>query len=599
MTAPATITSAPPQRTSPLRLSQVISFGLLAGVTMAFIAAIGMLETFNGRHVINPYLSLGYLFMLAAPLGAGYLIVRRRAEEEGWFSGPGLLAAIGVGVAAGIVPAALALVTDALLPGIRDIFPNLSPAMIGLVTFERGLSGGLAILIGLAAAVALLGGVVAGLPERLRKAVVAGAGTIVSLAIFEAVINDLFRWFRTLPDFLYASRGGLTLVSSIVVFVVVAGLSLAPNIRMTAVRRRLTDPDPSKRARSSILAAAVIGVLLVVLPQLLGGILNELLTNVGLFLLMALGLNIVVGLAGLLDLGYVAFFAVGAYTMAILTSPISPRWDPMLTWWEAFPFVIIAAAIAGILVGTPVIRMRGDYLAIVTLGFGEIVRLVLLSDWLAPFFGGAQGIRNVPGIPIFGVEVNATSPDLVVYVVIFFVLLASYITWRVQDSRLGRAWAAIREDEDVAEAIGVDTVKAKLLAFVTGATLAGFAGAIFAAKVGSVFTNSFEIIVSIVILVIVIVGGMGNIAGVAVGAFVLIGVLGGPQQPGLLQEFGEFKLLIYGALLVFMMLERPEGLIPSTRRAQELHQEEFLQDAWLDKGSEVPGDEEEEVEMSS
>jgi branched-chain amino acid transport system permease protein len=173
-----------------------------------------------------------------------------------------------------------------------------------------------------------------------------------------------------------------------------------------------------------------------------------------------------------------------------------------------------------------------------------------------------------------------------VYAVIAFVLLASYITWRVQDSRLGRAWAAIREDEDVAEAIGVDTVKAKLLAFVTGATLAGFAGALFAAKVGSVFTNSFEIIVSIVILVIVIVGGMGNIVGVAAGAVVLIGVLGGPQQPGLLQEFGQYKLLIYGALLVFMMLKRPEGLIPSARRAQELHQEEFLQDAWLQKEGE-------------
>jgi branched-chain amino acid transport system permease protein len=170
-----------------------------------------------------------------------------------------------------------------------------------------------------------------------------------------------------------------------------------------------------------------------------------------------------------------------------------------------------------------------------------------------------------------------------IYAVVFFVALAAFISWRLEHSRIGRSWAAMREDEDVAEAVGVDTVKAKLTAFITGAVIASFAGALFAARVGSVFTNSFSILVSLVILVIVIVGGMGNIVGVLVGALVLIGVLGGPNQPGLLQEFGQYKLLIYGALLVYMMLQRPEGLVPSKRRQQELHQEEFLQDAWLDK----------------
>jgi branched-chain amino acid transport system permease protein len=304
---------------------------------------------------------------------------------------------------------------------------------------------------------------------------------------------------------------------------------------------------------------------------------------------MALGLNVVVGYAGLLDLGYVAFFAVGAYATGVLTSPISPTWDPMLSWWQAFPIVLALAALAGLFVGTPVLRMRGDYLAIVTLGFGEIVRLLLLSDWLSPYFGGAQGIRNIPGIPIFGQEVNVTTPVLMVYMVMAFVALAAFISWRLEHSRIGRAWAAMREDEDVAEAVGVDTVKAKLTAFITGAVIASFAGALFAAKVGSVFTNSFEILVSIVILVIVIVGGMGNIVGVLVGAVVLIGVLGGPNQPGLLQELGEYKLLFYGALLVFMMLKRPEGLLPSRRRQQELHQDEFLQDAWLDRSPMAPG----------
>ena len=239
--------------------------------------------------------------------------------------------------------------------------------------------------------------------------------------------------------------------------------------------------------------------------------------------------------------------------------------------------------IAGLLVGTPVLRMRGDYLAIVTLGFGEIVRITLLSDWLAPLFGGAQGIRQIPGIQVADTEVSAITPELMIYAMMAFVFLAAYISWRIEDSRVGRAWAAMREDEDVAEAVGVDTVKAKLMAFITGAIIASFAGALFAAKVGSVFASSFQIVTSIIILVIVIVGGMGNIAGVAVGALILVGILGGPNQPGLLQEFGQFKLLLYGALLVYMMLKRPEGILPSKQRQQELHQEEVLQDAWLDK----------------
>jgi branched-chain amino acid transport system permease protein len=177
----------------------------------------------------------------------------------------------------------------------------------------------------------------------------------------------------------------------------------------------------------------------------------------------------------------------------------------------------------------------------------------------------------------------------VFYLVLFFCAIAIYVSWRLQASRLGRAWMAIREDEQVAEAMGINTVSCKLMAFVVGAVMAAFSGAVLAAKVGSIFPTSFMILISIIILVVVIVGGMGNIAGVMVGSFVLIGVLGGPKQPGLLQEFQNFKLLIYGMLLVFMMLKRPEGLVPSARRSRELHQEEFLQDAWL-KGDKLGAD---------
>jgi ABC-type multidrug transport system fused ATPase/permease subunit len=169
------------------------------------------------------------------------------------------------------------------------------------------------------------------------------------------------------------------------------------------------------------------------------------------------------------------------------------------------------------------------------------------------------------------------------YLTIVFVLLAVYVSWRLQGSRIGRAWAALREDETTAQAMGVDTTKAKLMAFVAGAMISSFAGALFAAKVGSVFPNSFELLVSIVILVIVIVGGMGHIPGVLLGAVVLIGILGGPRLPGLLQEFQDYKMLIYGTLAGLHDADEARGLLPSVRRTRELHQEEFLQDAWFDK----------------
>lgn len=563
-----------------------IKLGALGGLIMIFLASIGFVATFEGRMIIRPYLSLGYLLLAAVPFTVGYVIAQRHTSHgvnPAPVGGTDIATGAAAGALAGLIVGGFTALVDAA-PGIRGTFPNMSPRMVDILSFGQNVGTGILLMVLMGVATGGAAAAIRMLPEKVRKGMATGALTIVILAVFQSVVDNLFKWFATVPDLLYVRGGGMGLASALVVFALsVAGQVFLPG-RVPSIRQKLAEGDPRTRTRNSVIAAIVVIIIMLILPQFLGGVLNELFTNVGLFLLMALGLNIVVGLAGLLDLGYVAFFAVGAYTMALLTSPISPRWAPMLSWWEAFPFVIIACMIAGLFVGTPVIRMRGDYLAIVTLGFGEIVRLTLLSDWMSAYFGGAQGIRNVPGIPVFGNEINATSPGLMIYAVIFFVLVAVYITWRVQDSRLGRAWAAIREDEDIAEAVGVDTVKAKLLAFITGATLAGFAGALFAAKVGSVFTNSFEILVSIIILVIVIVGGMGSIPGVAAGALVLVGVLGGPNLPGLLQELGQFKLLIYGALLVFMMLMRPEGLIPSARRARELHQEEYLQDAWLDKG---------------
>jgi branched-chain amino acid transport system permease protein len=585
-TTVANMTAGRARSTGDLDMGRVLRVGAVTGAVMIYVSAIGMLATFNARLIINPILSIGYTLFFAIPFIAGTRFTQRQqlegltAEKP---SGLDVVKALVAGAVGGLMVALFALVIDSF-PEVRSTFPNLSPEMVEVITLGLGVGVGLVVIPAISAGVAAVGAAISFLPDRYRRAIAIGALTVVAFAMFQAVVDDFFDWLPALPDFLYQTPSGVSVVPAIILFLLGAAGSLFLPGRISSVGAGLRSQEGAARRRTTIIWAVVIGAALIVLPQFLGGILNELFVNVGFFALMALGLNVVIGYAGLLDLGYVAFFAVGAYTTGVLTSPISPTWDPMLSWWQAFPVVLVMAALAGLFVGTPVLRMRGDYLAIVTLGFGEIVRLLLLSDWLSPYFGGAQGIRNIPGIPVFGTEINVTTPNLMIYMVAFFVLLAAFISWRLEHSRIGRAWAALREDEDVAEAVGVDTVKAKLTAFITGAVIASFAGALFAAKVGSVFTNSFEILVSIVILVIVIVGGMGNIVGVVVGAFVLIGILGGPNQPGLLQEFGEYRLLMYGALLVFMMLRRPEGLVPSKRRQQELHQEEFLQDAWLDKG---------------
>ena len=429
-----------------------------------------------------------------------------------------------------------------------------------------------------------IGGAIHLLPKLATRLLLAISLTIVLAAALESALDDISEGFRLewLFEALFEKKGGLSVQGAIILavfataWVLFLGGQASKGKAIVQAKREETPVAVNAIGLTLIAAAAIL------LPMFLGRLTNDLLTNVGLFLLLALGLNIVVGLAGILDLGYVAFFAVGGYTAAIMTSPSSPGLSPALPWWVAIFIVIFMAIVAGLFIGAPVIRVRGDFLAIVTLGFGEIIRLTVRSDWASGFTGGAQGILSIPGADIFGVvTIKGTDPQQVLYLVMAFVAIAIYVSWRLENSRIGRAWMAVREDESVAEAMGINTVNSKLQAFVVGAILASFSGAIFAAKVGSVFESSFKILVSIVILVIVIVGGMGRIAGVAAGALVLVGILGGPNQPGLLAEFSEFKLLIYGALLIWMMLKRPEGLIPNVRRSRELHQEEFLQDAWL------------------
>lgn len=298
-------------------------------------------------------------------------------------------------------------------------------------------------------------------------------------------------------------------------------------------------------------------VFLLALPPFIGPYWNQVLGSVGLYILLGLGLNVVVGFAGLLDLGYVAFYAIGAYTCAILTAP---RFGVETTFWLAVPVAMAVAACAGALLGVPVLRMRGDYLAIVTLGFGEIIALFLNN--LRDVTGGAQGVLQIPVPQLFGFSFD--TPMYFYYLILAACGLVAFLSYRLSDSRIGRAWMAIREDEDVARAMGIDTVRTKLLAFAMGAAFAGLGGAIFAARQHAIFPADFTLLISIYVLCLIIIGGLGSVPGVIAGSLVLVGL------PEVLRELADYRLVTFGALLVVIMLVRPEGMVPSRRRAAEL-----------------------------
>ena len=578
---------------------RIVRWGSICAVALLFVSLVGMPIKLDLKSIISPLLSLGYVSLFWLPLTFGYVASSRVVLEGVETSKPGLPDLLTGVLTGSIGGAGLTLLMLGIENfDIRDPLINWGPQLLEVLAFgARDLNP--AVWIGIGGALGLLGAALNVIPESLRRGISSGVFTVLAVAIFEPALDDMSEGFRLewLIELIFQKRGGLKLWPAIILASLIGLISVISKGKVKKAVAQYREQEVSKKKQTSYVLFGIVAALGIILPIFTGTYVNSLLANVGIFLLLALGLNIVVGLAGILDLGYVAFFAVGAYTTAVLTSELSPFFAPGMTWVLSLVFVVILAALTGLIIGAPVIRMRGDYLAIVTLGFGEIIRLLFLSDFLKPYFGGAQGILGIPGIDLGFVYISGTDTRGIFYLVLFFCGLAVYVSWRLQASRLGRSWMAIREDEQVAEAMGINTVNSKLMAFVVGAVLASFAGAIMAARVGSVFPNSFMILISIVILVVVIVGGMGSIPGVFVGAFVLIGILGGPKQPGLLQEFGSLKLLVYGMLLVYMMLQRPEGLVPSARRTQELHQEEFLQDSWLkgtddeDKEQPVEGEE--------
>jgi branched-chain amino acid transport system permease protein len=270
------------------------------------------------------------------------------------------------------------------------------------------------------------------------------------------------------------------------------------------------------------------------------------LTSAGLFVMLAVGLNIVVGYCGLLDLGYAAFFAIGAYVSGVLATSFG--WSLLAT----VPVVLVAAVVAGIVIGGPTLRLRSDYLAIVTLGFGEIIRITANN---LDITGGPSGIYGIPGLELFGLDLS--SPVAFYYAVVLIVALAIVAAGRLGRSRIGRAWRFIREDEDAAEAMGIHTYKLKLAAYIAGAVWGGLAGILFGAQLSAISPQSFTFLWSALILLAVVLGGMGSTPGVVLGA-IFVSVL-----PELLRDAADYRYFVFGVLLIIVMIFRPQGLWPA------------------------------------
>jgi len=470
---------------------------------------------------------------------------------------------------------------------IREVFVAVTEPLLDFLTFDKGVPAGLPILVGLCAFGGAIGGFARTAPAVIRKPVSLGVLAVLLLGLLQRIIPIMLveLGLEAQGDWLYRPASGLTLAGAAVVFAVAAGADALWNRDGGRTRERVRATVEEAPAARVGLFVAIVAVL-AILPLLLGTVISEVLGQVMIYVLLGLGLNIVVGYAGLLDLGYVAFFAFGAYTTGVLTGAFlntttgaaEPALSADLNFYVAVWIVALLAAGVGLLIGAPVLRLRGDYLAIVTLGLGEIVSVITASKWAQPLIGGPQGMRGVTKAEVFGFNFQ-DNPQHFYYLALAFVLLAAFVSWRLSTSRIGRAWNAMREDEQVADAMGISTTKFKLLAFALGGAIGSLGGALFAVSIGSLTPRSFAIFVSITALAVVILGGLGSIPGVLVGALVLIGL------PGLLREFEEYRLLIYGGALVAIMILRPQGLIPNVRRSRELEEEEVTQDAWAKDAS--------------
>jgi branched-chain amino acid transport system permease protein len=541
--------------------TEVVRMGLLGGMVAVYLCLAGLVGIFSERAIITGVISLGHTLLLLTGLGTGLLAARR----------PGLSgsAAVTAGAVAGAITGALLalLVLIGPLINLREVFINASPLLYGLLTFGLGLVGfWVPVVVG--AALGALGALLVVLPSAVREPLTWTLAALISLGLFAGLLRNpmLGSFLSPVGRFLFGASG-LTVAGALLTVVLVGGWLVFWRQRRAAVRQRVEQmPAASRRVGAIVLAG--LGLLLVLaMPYLLGPFVAQVVALVALYVLMGLGLNITLGFAGLLDLGFVAFFAVGAYIVGLLTST-AEFGLAQISFWAAVPVAVIVAMLFGAFLGLPILGIRGDYLAIATLGFGEIIRILAGSDLLKPWLGGPRGILNIPKPIELPPTHPLAGPNQIYYIALIFAVIVAFVAVRLRDSRLGRTWMAVREDEDVAEALGVNLVQTKLLAYMLGAAFAGLSGAVFAGLVGSIFASSMQFFVSLNVVALIIVGGMGSIPGVIVGAIFLIGL------PELFREFSEYRFLFYGVALIVMMRLRPEGLLPSTITERELHLEE-------------------------
>jgi branched-chain amino acid transport system permease protein len=494
----------------------IVRFGLIGGVVALYLSAIGMVEAFSARNLVGTFITLAQVLIFGGPFAAGYLTAREFKDKRRTTI---ILYGLAAGAMASVFQVMLILIAHAV--DLRFMFVSISPGLIEILTFGQGQYLGSLILAALSAVMGAIGAGYFILPATISRTLTSAVVITLGIGLFSENVSQILSQFvgRTVVGLLIQQKS-LNPIVALVLFLSVGGITYW---RATRAKPQVETEDPTatrKKGFQIVMLIVAIGVLLA-LPWIVGRFLSQVLFMVGLYVMMGLGLNIVVGYAGLLDLGYVAFFAFGAYTMGVITSTGSLG-ITNLNFWLALPICAIVGVLTGFVLGVPVLRMRGDYLAIVTLGFGEIIRILAQSDWLAPLVGGAQGILHIPYPSIAGFRFS--TPEWMYYLVIIGSLLAGFLTIRLRESRLGRQWMAMREDEDVAEAMGINLVQSKLLAFAIGAAFSALAGGIFAGRLGTIFPTTFNLLWSINALSLIIVGGMGSIPGVVVGALILVGL---------------------------------------------------------------------------
>lgn len=560
-------------------LWSAVKLGLLGGAIAVFICLIGMTEVFSKRDVVETVITLGQFVLLATSVVAGYIASRQTINLLGQNKSlPTLTAGLVAGLVTGLLLGLLIVsIGDSAQPALRTIFLNASPSLYQLLTLGKGVSN--IWIMPMAGAISgLIGAGYLLMPELIRRIINRALLVVIFMALFSNLFRVVFinQGMEGFAKFIFG-QSGLTIAGTFIFFFGVILGTIFWNYRGAQIQARVAGLPKSGQIALRSGTMLLIALVALLLPLASGPFIAQVIVTVALFILMGLGLNITLGFAGLLDLGFVAFYAVGAYTVGLLTS-YGPFGLQHISFWVAVPIAVLVSMAFGAILGLPVLGIRGDYLAIATLGFGEIVRLLAGSDFLAPYFGGPQGIIGIqkPCLGILGEFLKVDVPRIcngielgkpqdIYYIAVASALFIAFVAWRLRESRLGRAWMAIREDEDVAEALGINLIQTKLLAYMLGAAFAGLGGAIFATLIGSIFATSMQLIVSINVVALIVVGGMGSIPGVIVGAIALIGL------PELLREISEFRYLIYGAMLIIMMLAKPEGLWPSQANLRELH----------------------------